>query len=299
MILVTGAAGKTGRAVIRALAAREQPVRALVFRQAQVGSLERLGAADVLLADMRDAASLAVAMRGIRAVYHICPNMHPDEQAIGAAAIAAAMAAGVNRFVLHSVLFPRVEAMPHHWQKHLVEEELGASSLSHTILQPCAYMQNLLPQWNRIVESGEIAVPYATASRLSLVDLEDVAEAAAVVLCTQGHEGATYELCGAESLSQDDVAGILSGQLGIPVRASVVALEDWERDARAGDAQAGDARPAGMSDYAIDSLLRMFEYYDRNGFCGKSLDLERLLGRPATRFGEFVRRSVMGDDDES
>ncbi|MEE8487114.1 MAG: hypothetical protein V3S56_03010, partial [Gemmatimonadota bacterium] len=162
-----------------------------------------------------------------------------------------------------------------------------ASSLSHTILQPCAYMQNLLPQWNRIVESGEIVVPYATASRLSLVDLEDVAEAAAVVLCTQGHEGATYELCGAESLSQDDVAGILSGQLGVPVRAAVVALEDWERDARAG----------GMSDYAIDSLLRMFEYYDRNGFCGKSLDLERLLGRPATRFGEFVRRSVMGDDD--
>ncbi len=93
-------------------------------------------------------------------------------------------------------------------------------------------------------------------------------------------------MCGAESLSQDDVAEILSGQLGIPVRASVVALEDWMRDARA----------TGWSDYAIDSLLRMFEYYDRNGFCGKSLDLERLLDRPATTFGEFVRRRATCND---
>jgi len=286
MILVTGAAGKTGSAVIRMLAAREQPVRALVFRQRQVRSLERLGAADVLVADMRDAASLAAAMRGIRSVYHICPNMHPEEHAIGVGGIAAAASAGIEHFVYHSVLHPAIASMPHHWQKHLVEQELKGSRLRHTILRPCAYMQNLRAGWSKILENGEFAVPYAVATRMSLVDLEDVAEAAAVVLCTQGHEGVTYELCGAESLSQDDVAGILSGQLGIPVRASVVALEDWVRDARA----------TGVSDYAIDSLLRMFEYYDRHGFCGKSLDLERLLDRPSTTFGEFVRRCVMGEE---
>ncbi|MEE8487095.1 MAG: NmrA family NAD(P)-binding protein [Gemmatimonadota bacterium] len=289
MILVTGAAGKTGSAVIRMLAAREQPVRALVFRQGQVGSLERLGAADVLVADMEDAASLAAAMRGIRSVYHICPNMHPEEHAIGVCAIAAASSAGIEHFVYHSVLHPAVASMPHHWQKHRVEQELKGSRLRHTILRPCAYMQNLRTGWSKILENGEFAVPYAVATRMSLVDLEDVAEAAAVVLCTQGHEGVTYELCGAESLSQDDVAGILSGQLEIPVRASVVALEDWVHDARA----------TGLSDYAIDSLLRMFEYYDRNGFCGSSLDLELLLDRPATTFGEFAHRRVTGNDDES
>ncbi len=43
MILVTGAAGKTGRAVIEALVAREQAVRGLVRRKEQVGLLKRLG----------------------------------------------------------------------------------------------------------------------------------------------------------------------------------------------------------------------------------------------------------------
>ena len=288
MILVTGAGGKTGRAVIRALVAGDQPVRALVFRQDQMESLARLGAADVIVADMREASRLEAAMHGIRAVYHICPNMHPDEHAIGAAAIAAASSAVVDRFVFHSVLFPGIESMPHHWQKHLVEVDLVASSLSHTILPPCAYMQNLLAGWGRIVENGEFAVPYAATTKLSLVDLEDVAEAAAIVLCTHGHEGASYELCGPEALSQDDMAQILSGQLDVPVRASVVASDTWERDAGA----------SGMSDYAIDSLLSMFEYYERNGFCGSSLEMERLLGRPATTFGEFVQRRASGNDDK-
>lgn len=293
MILVTGAAGKTGRAVVRKLIAREQSVRALVYRNEQAESLERPGAApDVIVGDMRDASCLETAMHGIRSVYHICPNMHPDEQAIGAAAIAAALAAGVDRFVLHSVLLPRVQAMPHHWQKHLVEQELIGSGLATTILRPCAYMQNLLAQWDRIVESGEFAVPYAAATRMSLVDLEDVAEAAAIVLCTPGHEGASYELCGPDALSQDDVAKILSQRLDVPVRASVVAREAWERESRAGGVRAG-----GLSDYAIDSLLRMFEYYERNDFCGSSFELERLLGRPATTFGEFAQRRASGDDD--
>lgn len=282
MILVTGAAGKTGRAVIRAVVAREQPVRALVLRQNQVGPLERLGAAEVVVADMRDAFALASAMRGIQTAVHICPNMHPDEHAIGAAAIAAASSAGVDRFVYHSVLSPRVPAMPHHWQKHLVEEELKGSRLKHTILQPCAYMQNLLSQWDQIVESGELVVPYAVDTQFSLVDLDDVAEAAAVVLCSDDHDGETYELCGPESLSQDDMAEILSGQLDVPVRASTVAVEIWERGARAAD----------LSDYAVDSLLRMFEYYEAHGFCGSPLELERLLERPAATFGDFVRRSV-------
>lgn len=285
MILVTGAAGKTGRAVTRQLVARQQSVRALVYRQGQVGNLEQLGAADVVAGDMCDPSVLAAAMHGIQTVYHICPNMHPNETAIGAAAIAAASSAGVERLVYHSVLLPAIESMPHHWQKHLVEERIKASDLAHTILQPCAYMQNMLPQWDQIATSGEIAVPYAVTSRLSMVDLENVAEAAAIVLSSAGHEGATYELCGPDSLSQEDVAEILADQLNVSVRASVVALADWERDARS----------AGLSDYAIDSLLKMFEYYHRHGLSGRSQDLERLLNRPSTPFTEFVRRTIAGE----
>lgn len=63
MILVTGAAGKTGRAVIQALIAREQAVRALVRRSEQGDRLERLGVQEVVVGDMHDQAVVDEAVR--------------------------------------------------------------------------------------------------------------------------------------------------------------------------------------------------------------------------------------------
>ena len=232
MILVTGAAGKTGRAVIRALTTKGEAVRALVHRPEQIQLVEALGAQQVVVGDMRFQATMDQAAQGVRAVYHICPNVSPDEVAIGQVAITAARLAGVKHFVYHSVLHPQVEAMPHHWQKLRVEEQLFESGLSCTILQPAAYMQNVLAHWDQIIEQGVYPVPYAVETRLGMVDLEDVAEAAAVVLTEPGHAEAIYELAGAEALSQVEVATILGQQLGRPVRAEVVSLETWERRAR-------------------------------------------------------------------
>ena len=62
-------------------------------------------------------------------VYHVCPNVSPDEIAIGRVSIAAARSAGVEHFVYHSVLHPQTEAMPHHWLKLRVEEALITSGL--------------------------------------------------------------------------------------------------------------------------------------------------------------------------
>jgi NAD(P)H dehydrogenase (quinone) len=143
MILVTGAAGKTGRAVIEALLDRGTAVRAWVRRPAQVAILQRLGVTDIVMGGMGDTAVYQQAATGVRAIYHICPNMHPDEVALGRAAIAAAQAAGVAHFVYHSVLHPQTEKMPHHWHKLRVEEVLLESGLPFTILQPAAYMQNI------------------------------------------------------------------------------------------------------------------------------------------------------------
>jgi uncharacterized protein YbjT (DUF2867 family) len=280
MILVTGAAGKTGRAVIRALAGRAQPVRALVRREAQADAVRAAGAHDVAVGDLRDAAVLGRAADGARAVYHICPNVSPDEVAIGRAVIAAARAAGVERFAYHSVLHPQTEAMPHHWSKLRVEEALFESGLAVTILQPAPYMQNLLAGWGAIVERGAYAVPYPPETRLSLVDLEDVAEAAAIVLTGPGHSGATYELCGTEALTQTQVAEVLGQQLGRPVRAEAVPLEAWERDARA----------AGLGEYAIEMLIKMFRYYERFGLAGSPGVLRWLLGRAPATLAEFAAR---------
>ena len=96
--------------------------------------------------------------------------------------------------------------MPHHWQKLRMEEALLESGLEFTILQPCAYMQNILTGWQKITK-GEYIIPYQVQTRISMVDLQDVGEVASNVLTEQGHENAIYELSGPEPLSQADVPG--------------------------------------------------------------------------------------------
>lgn len=282
MILITGAAGKTGRSILRALAGREVTVRALVRRPEQSGSVRQAGAAEVVVGDLRNPADVKRAARGAEAVYHICPNVSPDETSIGRTVIAACHRQGVGRLVYHSVLHPQTEAMPHHWQKLRVEELLLASGLGFIILQPAAYMQNLLGQWESIVGRGIYSVPYAAATRLGMVDLEDVAEAAARVLTGEGHDGATYELCGSEPLTQDEVAAVLGAALGREVEVEVVPRDLWRARARA----------SGLGDYQVETLAAMFAYYERHGFWGSTRVLSWLLGRPPTSLARFAARTA-------
>ena len=288
MILITGAAGKTGRAVIRALVTRGQAVRALVHRPEQAQPVKELGVQQVITGDLNDAAAVGQAARGSQAIYHICPNTHPDEAAIGQVVMAAARSAGVQHFVYHSVLHPQVEAMPHHWLKMRVEEQLFESGLSYTILQPAAYMQNVLAQWSSITQEGIYPVPYRAETRLGMVDLDDVAEAAAVVLTEAGHTGAAYELASAEALSQIEVASALADSLGRPVCAKTVAVETWEQRARA----------SGLGSYQIETLVKMFRYYEEHGFWGNPHVLSWLLGRPPTTFVAFCRRALQASSLE-
>lgn len=282
MILITGAAGKTGRAVIHRLVDMGQAVRALVKRPEQAISLEKLGVQEIIVGDMGDQTTMYRAVQDVESVYHICPNMHPEEIRVGEIILRAAKSKAVDRFVYHSVLHPQIEAMAHHWQKLRVEEKLLESGLSYTILQPAAYMQNVMANWDRIKNEGVFAVPYAVDTRLSMVDLQDVAEVAAKTLVETGHEGAIYELCGPDILSQREVAAALEKQLGRPVRAEAVQIEIWEQGARA----------AGLSDYALETLSKMFLHYEAFDFWGSPRVLGWLLGRLPTTFNQFLERTI-------
>jgi uncharacterized protein YbjT (DUF2867 family) len=268
--------------VIRALADSGRKVRALVFRPHQEEVAKDAGAQEVHWGDMRNPTTLERAVRDARALYHICPNVNPHEVTMGQTAISAALRAGVDHFVYHSVLHPQTQAMPHHWLKMRVEEHLLQSGLPFTIVQPAAYMQNVLAHWDRIQQEGAFPIPYHANTRLSMVDLEDVAAAAAVIFRESGHEGATYELVGTEPMSQHEVAAILGQELGRQVRAVAVPLRSWEKQ----------ARTAGLGEYQIDALLKMFRYYGLHGFSGSPQVLRWLLGRTPNTLGTCIRRRM-------
>jgi NAD(P)H dehydrogenase (quinone) len=282
MILLTGAAGKTGQAILNALIRQGEEVRVFVRTKEQSAILSNLGAQDSLVGDFHDQAALIKAAEGCESIYFICPNITPDEVEIGKYLINAARLTNSQHFVYHSVLHPHIESLPHHWQKMRFEEQLFESGINFTILQPCAYMQNILANWQTIVEQGVYAIPYSTSARLSIVDLEDVAAAAATVLTEKKHSHAIYELAGPAPLSQDEMAAILSDILGIGVSARKIERQQW----------AENARKSNLKEIQIETLLKMFEYYENYGLEGNPNVLEMLIKRPAGTFSQFVNRYI-------
>lgn len=282
MILITGASGKTGQAVIKALAQTQQPIRALIHKTSYQPLMHQLGVQEVLVGDMRSSEVLKKGMQSITAVYHICPNMHPDEIRIGETIIQAAKSANVSRFVYHSVLHPQIEAMPHHWHKMRVEEQLFTSDLPYTILQPAPYMQNLLAYWQAICTHQQYAIPYSPHAPLCAVDLQDVAEVAALTLTQAGHEKAIYELCGTELLSAHEVSQLLSQFLQKTIRVSTISRDTWAEQASAN----------GLGSYQVETLLKMFVYYEKFGFTGNPNVLGWLLDHPPTTYQAFLQRVI-------
>jgi len=280
MILVTGAGGKTGKAVLKALVARGAPVRAFVRTSAHHTALQAIGVHDVKVGEMDDPHAWSQAVRGTSAVYHICPNMSPHELPFAKAIVVAAATHGITRFVYHSVLHPQIEAMPHHWAKLRVEEMLFSSGLDVTILQPTAYMQNSLAEWDRMIADGIYRVPYPVETKLSLVDLDDVAEAAALALTEDGHSGASYELVGTPPMSQIEIAETFGHALQRAVRAEAEPVEAWTQRARS----------AAMDNTQRETLAKMFQAYARDGLKGNPNVLGWLLKRPPTSLAAFAAR---------
>jgi uncharacterized protein YbjT (DUF2867 family) len=257
-------------------------VRAFVRRRDQEDPVLELGAAQVVFGDLANRAAIRRAVDGVEAIYHICPNVDPLEVEYANLLIDAAIDAGLEHFGYHSVLHPQTERMAHHWRKLRVEESLFESGLTFTIMQPCAYMQNLLGQIESISDRGIIEVPYSTKAKLSLVDLQDVAQAIAVVMSEPGHSGAIYELAGPEPLDHEQIATVLGMLLGQPVRAQQLDLGEWSKH----------ARQSGMGEYQRGALHAMFAYYDRFGFQGNPNVLTYLLGRKANTLDDFLRRTI-------
>lgn len=279
MILVTGAGGKTGRAVIQALVARGARVRGLVNSEEKAQRVRSLGA-EAILGDMYRVDDVARAADGAEALYHIPPNVHLGELEFGAIAVEAALKAGVGRFVFHSLCHPQIEALPNHWLKLRVEEKIKESGLNFTILQPTPYMQNVLGQWQNIVGKGVYEIPYKPSTLLGMVDLADIAEVAAMVLTTaKTYDWATYELAGPEALSQYQVHETINQALGHEVKMEVISREAWCERAERG----------GMPAYAVGIFYRMFEFMETSGFWGNPGVLEWLLGRKSRRFDEWFK----------
>jgi uncharacterized protein YbjT (DUF2867 family) len=286
MILITGANGQTGRAIIRNLLSKGEEVRAFVHKAEHIQELKSLGVKEVVAGDMMDQEATNQAFKGVRAAYHICSAVNPDEVRIGQIAINAARSAQIVHFVYHSVLHSVLQDLPHHQKKLMVEEIVVNSGIPYTIVQPAILMQNILEGWKLLSEEGIFEQRFFTPkeTRICMVDLEDLAEAASIILTKPGHTGATYELCGPENLSMANMLVAFKQNFGREVKAQTTPAELW----------AAQLKKHGVGDYQINTLLTMFQHYNEHGFAGNPNVLTWMLGRRPNDFISFVHRTMQG-----
>ena len=283
MILIVGASGAVGIPTIMALVKRNVDIRALTSSEKSEAKLRALGVAETHVGDFRSDEDVKRAMVGVDSVFLVTPRFTEDEAEIGLRTVAAAQHEGVGHLVFSSAFHPQMTTMNHHWSKLLVEEGVIESGLDFTILQPAMFMQNVAVEWPVIKEKGIYSRPYSPDRKMALVDTEDLGEAAAIILTEKGYKGAIFEICGPDSLSQSEMAGVLSEIIGKTIHAVQRDLGEWEIW----------ARERNWSDWGIDTYQKMANHYDRHGYPGgNSLVLRTILGREPNNYRDFARRFV-------
>lgn len=270
MIVVTAAGGQTGAAVVRQLRDRGEQVRAVVARRGPRPDLVALGA-EVVVAELTQPLPWAEVLDGAEAFHLIWPHAHPEEADGAAALFAEARRAGVGRIVYHSVLRPQTRVLPHHAAKDLAEEALESSGVPWRVLQPCSYAQNLDPVLPEVARTGVLRSYWGVRTAQSLVDVEDVAAAAVVLLTEDGLDGGTFEAAGPEPLTAPRIAELMGERLGREVVAD-------------------DVIPAGEqpSAYAARCRRATFDHQRAHGFVGSPRVLTDLLGRPPRTYAQHL-----------
>jgi uncharacterized protein YbjT (DUF2867 family) len=287
MILVIGGRSKIGSALIDALLARGEQVRALVRAAERADSAPQgVGTA---LGDLADRDSLAAAMDGVDRVFLLCGPVK-DEYVLNRNAIDAAESADVRLLVRSSILGADPDSAATFASDHgSVDGYLLDSSLEYTIVRPNLFLQNIPESTIPSIDPHGNFYANAGDARISMVDTRDVAAVAAVVLTEPGHEGREYDVTGPEALSYTDVASMIS--------------ELQERTVTYLDAADDDVRGAllglGVGEWLAAALVDLYQDYRRSGTDGYAAQVTdtvaRLTGRPPRTLRELLGEPQAGE----
>ena len=219
-VIVTGASGKLGRLVTEKLMGRIPPAEVvLVTRHPEALRDFAARGADVRYGDFDDPASLPEAFAGGRRMLLISTDAIGRRVAQHRAAIDAAAAAGVG----HVVYTSHVNPVAGHPIGPVAEEHgeteamLHDSGLAWTVLRFGSFAELQVQPGAVAVAAGRL-VTNAGAGRIVPVSRRDCAEAAAIVLTTDGHDAKTYEITGPQALSPSDLAALFAEVSGRSVK---------------------------------------------------------------------------------
>jgi uncharacterized protein YbjT (DUF2867 family) len=272
VILVTGATGNAGGAVVTALAAADQDVRALVR---DVDRAPLPAGVEATTGDLNRPDTLAPHFDGVSAAFLLSGYEGLDET------LANMRRAGVERVVLlSSSAAPSGDLTNAVARYHILSERaVRESGLAWTFLQPNTFMTNSFQWLPHLRQGAVIRAPFADV-RVATIDPRDLGAVAAAALTSDAHEGRAYRLSGPESLLPVERVAILAKVLGRDLRFEGQSNED----ARAEMSQT-------MPEEYVDAFFRFFA----DGELDESQVLptvEEITGRPPHSFEEWTRDHV-------
>jgi uncharacterized protein YbjT (DUF2867 family) len=279
-ILVTGASGLAGSAVIREFVRNGYPVRALVRSRAKAHAFQAFPTVQVVEGDLSRPQTLEDALSGVDRVLLISS---PDQQMAQRQSrfIDAARKADVRHIVKFSGLSAADVDTPFVFgSMHAeIERHLEGSGLAWTHLRPSQFMTEYLREVPTILAQGALLLPLEDA-RLVPVDVGDIAKAAFALLTTPGHEAKIYAMSGPEALSMAEVAEQIARAVGRPVRYVSIT---WEQRKQA-------LLAAGVPSFSVDALDVQTGERLKGTEATVHPETHTALGIAPTLFAEFAGR---------
>jgi NAD(P)H dehydrogenase (quinone) len=282
-IVVTGATGHLGHLIVEALLREGVAPAEIVAGGRNLAKLDDLAALGVRVArlDYDDPQTLADAFAGADTLMLVSASEPGHRVPQHKAAIDAAVGAGVKRIVYTSAPYATTSALVLAPEHKSTEELIAASGIPATILRNGWYTENYAQTARQAAASGTL-VSSVGDGLISSASRRDYADAAAVVLTTDGHAGKAYELSGDVAWSQDDLADAISKATGSTVVYTPVSAEE----------HAAILRSAGLDDGTI-GFMTALDANIREGLIGYTTgDLSRLIGRPTTPLAEGLAAAI-------
>lgn len=283
-ILVTGATGHLGKAVVEELLQKvnASTISALVRNPQKAEELHAKGV-KVITGDYNEYDSLVAAFQGVDKLYFVSSSDIMNRFAQHQNVVKAAVEAGVGHILYTSAQrksedgsSPIALVADAHWKTDNLIKESG---LTYTILKHGLYT-DILPMFmgDKVIETGTIFLP-AGEGKSSYASRQDMAAAGAILMTSEGHENKTYELGSDVSYSFQDIARMLGELSGKPIQYASPSPAVFRQQLKS----------YGVPDQVIEGMTTFCVAIAEGEFDFPSTDLEAILGRKPQPVNEFLK----------
>jgi NAD(P)H dehydrogenase (quinone) len=278
-VLVTGATGNTGSALLNELSGSGIELVAALSREDAKSRIPE--SCSYRLCDYDNAAQVGAALAGMDAVFLLLPF---DQMMVrwGEQFVEQARQQGVRFIVRLSGLLAAQDCSSKMGRLHgQIDESVKRSGIQYCILRCNSFMQNFAGVYRSMIRRGTLSLPEGDA-RSGFIDTADIAAVVAHIIKNPGqHINRVYDLSGPEALSNKQAVEIISEVIGTPILYRAMSEAEVRRV----------YEKFGISSWSSE-VLESLSRFIRRGYAGNVTDtVEKLLGRPPRTFRDFVERN--------